>query len=204
MDITLSQAPPNQWRPPNINMRVWNIFEDPSEDLVGQFDIVHIRLLLLVIPNNNAVPVIKRLATMLKPGGYLQWEELNRFRHRVVTVNPSVDTSAFQEMHKIMDGHCRFEWTLEFPTSLSENGFEDAKIYHYEDSMDLAKGHNDMLLVMLEEFAAGIAKNKGEEEAERIQQLIQRIYNSSLEGAAMYVPKIVCVGRKNFDDARAV
>lgn len=138
MDITLSQAPPKQWLPPNVNMRVWNIFEDVSEDLVGQFDIVHVRLLLLITPNNNAVPVIKRLAKMLKPGGYLQWEELNGFHHRVVTVNPSVDTSAFQEMHEIMDGQGRFEWTLQLPTSLSENGFEDSKIYHYEDSMDLA------------------------------------------------------------------
>ena len=57
-----------------------------------------------------------------------------------------------------MDGRGRFEWTLQLPTSLSENGFEDSRIYHYEDSMEMAKAHNDMLLVMLE-FAAGIAKS---------------------------------------------
>ena len=70
--------------------------------------------------------------------------------------------------------------------------------------MDLAKAHNDMLLVMLEEFAAGIAKSKGGEEAGMMQQLIQRIYSSSLEGAAMYVPKLVYVEMKNFDHAKAL
>lgn len=73
MDITLSQAPPKQLLPPNINMRVWNIFEDLPEDLAGKFDIVHVRLLLLVIPDdNNAVTVIERLDKMLNPGSYLQ------------------------------------------------------------------------------------------------------------------------------------
>lgn len=61
-----------------------------------------------------------------------------------------------------------------------------------------------MLLVMLEEVAAGIAKSKDEEEAGKMQQLIQRIYSSSLEGAAMYVPKLVRVGRKQFDHAKAL
>ncbi|CAF9906016.1 hypothetical protein IMSHALPRED_004049 [Imshaugia aleurites] len=204
LDITLSQTPPKQWLPPNINMRVWNIFTDLPEDLVGQFDIVHVRLLLLVIPDNDAVPVIKRLATMLKPGGYLQWEELSGFDHRVVTVSPAVNTSAFQEMHKLMDGHGRLEWTLRLPSSMSENGFEDADIHRYEDGMDLAKAHSDMLLVMLKEYAAGFAKSERGEEAGEMQRLIQHIHAESLEGAAMYVPKIVCVGRKKLDGAEAV
>ena len=196
MDITLSQAPPKQWLPSNISMRAWDMFEDVPEDLVGRFDVVHVRLVLLVIPNNDAVPVIKNLAKMLKPSGHLQWEELNSFEHRVVTVSPSIRTSAFQEMHKIMDGRGTLEWTLRLPESLNENGFEDARIHHYEDSMHFAKAHSDMLLIMLEEFTLGIAQRKGEEEAAKMQQLIQRIYKESQEGAAMYVPKLVCVARR--------
>ena len=203
-DITLSQAPKKQWLPQNINMRVWNVFEALPEDLIGQFDIVHVRLLLLVIPSNNAVPVIQRLWKMLKPGGYLQWEELSGFDHHVLTVDPSVQTRAFQEMHKIMDGTGRLEWTLNLHTSMDENGFEDSKIYPYQDNIYLAKAHSDMLLVMLEEVAMGLAKSKGAEEGERIMQLIPDIYRESQEGAAMSVPKIVCVGKKRFSSAEAV
>ncbi|KAL9122036.1 MAG: hypothetical protein Q9187_001413 [Circinaria calcarea] len=196
MDITLSQAPPKEWLPSNIRMRTWNMFEAVPENLIGQFDIVHVRLVLLVIPDNNPVPVIQNLATMLKPGGYLQWDEQSSFEHRVLTVSPSLPTGALQQMHKLMDGHGRLEWTLQLPTSMNENGFEHAEIYSYQDSIYLAKAHSDMLLVMLEEFAAGIAKSKGEAEAGKVQELIQRVYQESQGGAALSVPKIVCVARK--------
>ena len=196
MDITLSQAPPKQWLPAQVSMTVWNIFEDVPEAFVGKFDIVHIRLILLVIPNNDATPVIRRLAKMLKPGGYIQWDEQSGFGHRVLTIHPSVGTSAFREMHKLMDGQGRFEWTLQLPASMNDNGFEGAEIYHYQDSLELAKAHSDMLLIMLEEFAMGVAQSQGHEEGAKMQQLIQRIYKESQEGAAMSVPKMVCVARK--------
>ena len=64
--------------------------------------------------------------------------------------------------------------------------------------MDLAKAHNDMLLVMLEGFAAGIAKSKGEEEAGKIQQLNQRIYSSSLEGACHVCSEACLCGEEEF------
>ena len=199
MDITLSQAPPKQWLPAQVSMTVWNLFDEVPDAFVGKFDVVHIRLVLLVIPNNGAAPLIQRLGKMLKPGGYLQWDEQSGFDHRILTIDPSVETSAFREMHKLMDGHGRFEWTLRLPTSMNENGFEDAEIHHYQDSLGLAKAHSDMLLVMLEEFAMGIAKSQGQDEGAKMQQLIQRIYKESLEGAAMSVPKIVCVAKKKSD-----
>ena len=196
LDITLAQAPPKQWLPANVSMRVWNIFEELPEDLVGQFDIVHVRLLLLVIPDNDAVPVIKRLALMLKPGGYLQWEEHNGFNHRVMTANPSVQTEALHEMHKILDGHGKLEWTLRLASSMMENGFEHAEMYHYHDHLNMAKANSDMLLIMLEEYAIGVTKKGGKEAGKKIQNLIQRIYIETQQGAAISIPKIVCVGKK--------
>ncbi len=99
LDIALSQAPPIHWLPPNINMRVWNIFEDLPEDPMGQFDIVHVRLLFLVVLNNDAVPVINNLSQMQKPGGYLQWEELNACDHHVVTVGSAVQSGLYGCRH---------------------------------------------------------------------------------------------------------
>lgn len=85
---------------------------------------------------------------------------------------------------------------------MSGNGFEDTDFHHYKDSMDMARANNDMLLVMLEGVAMGVAKSKGEEEAGKMQQLIQRIYSESQEGAAIYVPNIFCMGRKKTIEGR--
>ncbi len=177
LDIALSQAPPIHWLPPNINMRVWNIFEDLPEDPMGQFDIVHVRLLFLVVLNNDAVPVINNLSQMQKPGGYLQWEELNACDHHVVTVGPAVRTGAFEQMRRIMDGQGRLEWMLRLYRSMDENGVEKSEIYHYRDGMELAKAHSDMLLAMLEELAVGGARSeeRGGEDGERMMGLIPRV-----------------------------
>ena len=200
MDITLSQAPPKQWLPSNTSLRTWNIFDDVPTELRGKFDIVHIRLVLLVLPNNDAAaPLIRRLVSLLKPGGHLQWDEQSGFAHRVLAAESSSPTSALQQMHKLLDGHGRFEWTIRLDTLMMENGLENAALHQYDDPVELAKFHNDMLLMMLEEFAAGVAMSKGKEEAARMQQLIQAIYRESQEGAAMSVPKIVCVGRKKME-----
>lgn len=64
-DISLSQAPPQEWLAPNITLRTWDIFEDPPKDIVGQYDIVHVRLVLLVIRENKSIPVIKNLLKLL-------------------------------------------------------------------------------------------------------------------------------------------
>ena len=63
-------------------------------------------------------------------------------------------------------GHGRFEWTLQFPACMKEDGFEDAEIHHYQDSLGMAKAHSGMFLVMLEELAMGIAKSRRQEEGD--------------------------------------
>ena len=65
-DMTLSQAPPKQWLPAQVSMTVWNMLEGVSDAFVGKFDNVRVRL---VVPTNDAAPVIRHLARMLKPGG---------------------------------------------------------------------------------------------------------------------------------------
>lgn len=65
LDINLAQAPASGWLPKNIKLREWDMFSDPPTDLIGQYDIVHIRFITLVIKDNDAVPVIKNIRKLL-------------------------------------------------------------------------------------------------------------------------------------------
>lgn len=76
-DIDLSQAPPQQWLPSNATLRYWNIFEYLPGDLIGKYDFVHVRLLVLVIEQGDPTSLLRNLLKMLKPGGYLQWDDLD-------------------------------------------------------------------------------------------------------------------------------
>ncbi|GAM87321.1 hypothetical protein ANO11243_053440 [Dothideomycetidae sp. 11243] len=64
-DISLDQVGPSPWLPANIRMHIWNIFEEPPAQFVGYFDIVHVRLITVVIKQNDPRPALKNLWKLL-------------------------------------------------------------------------------------------------------------------------------------------
>ena len=68
-DISLDQVDPKPWLPANIHMHVWNIFENVPDEFVGFFDIVHVRLITVVVKNNDTRPIPANLNKLL--GMYL-------------------------------------------------------------------------------------------------------------------------------------
>lgn len=65
LDITLKTLPPKGWIPPNVNFREWNVREPVPEDLVGQYDIVHVRYLCLVLSNDEVSSVLENVTKLL-------------------------------------------------------------------------------------------------------------------------------------------
>ena len=76
-DVDTTQAPAPGWLPANARIDRWDIFQDPPAQALGSYDLVHVRLLVLVLSGLDPRPVIRRLSSLLKPGGWLQWEDLD-------------------------------------------------------------------------------------------------------------------------------
>lgn len=64
-DISFDAAPPAGTLPTNVSLRHWNVNQELPEDLVGQFDIVHVRFFAFVLMNEQVQPVVERLFKML-------------------------------------------------------------------------------------------------------------------------------------------
>lgn len=64
-DIDLAQVPPASWVPSNVSFRAQDAFAEPAADLVGRFDLVHVRLLLFLVKDDDPVPLLKNLMKML-------------------------------------------------------------------------------------------------------------------------------------------
>lgn len=64
-DIDLGQCPPADSFPPNVHISKWDMFSPPPPDLIGTFDVVHIRLVTLVIKDNDPTTVIANVAQLL-------------------------------------------------------------------------------------------------------------------------------------------
>ena len=195
-DIDLGQAPKPPWLPSNLKLREWDIFDEVPSDAVEKYDVVHVRLLVLVVRNSDPREILAKIAKMLKPGGYLQWDDLNYPDTCVKTISKNLDTPALSELRELVYSRGRNDWTLKLAEFASEEGFEDAKLYHFDDKIELAKANGEQHLLTMEEFAARLASVDKKTEAIELQQLLGRVHEESSHGAALSMPRVVCVARK--------
>ena len=195
-DISLAQAPPKQWLPANVTLETWNVFHDVPESLLERFDVVHVRLLCLVVESSDPRPILRNLKRLLKPGGYLQWDELNFPDSCVKTADPSTQTPALHELLDTIRSQGRTFWALRLAEIATDEGFEDATLYHYDDKRDLAKANNESCFLVMEEFASRLMSDNLEEESSSLNKQIQAAYQESLEDGFLFYPKVVCVARK--------
>ena len=195
-DIDISQAPPMQWLAPNITLRTWNIFDPVPEELIGIYDVVHVRLLALVVQKNNLRDVIRTLLRLLRPGGYIQWDELNYTGTHIETSKNSAHTPALHELRKRVYSEGRNDWTLRLPDLFTDQGLLDNKIYHFKDLPDLIRANGEQHLLTMEEFALSLERNGHREAAADLFKLVQDAGNEMSGGAALSMPRLVCVGRK--------
>ena len=124
-DISLDQSPSQKWLPNNVRMRQWDIFHPPPSELLGTFDVVHVRHLHLVVKDNDVVSIVKNLRALLstlawgtfhfwnvassqdernadfhgaETNGYLQWDEVDPEAKYIAKTDPAVSTRALENM----------------------------------------------------------------------------------------------------------
>nr|POF13360.1 n-methyltransferase tcpn [Quercus suber] len=153
-DINLNQAPPAQWLPKNLKLHSWNLFEDVPQEFVGAFDIVHVRLITVLIKDNDPRKVMQNLYKLLKPGGYLQWDEVDVFRSFVVKAYPELEVPYMEAwcgwMSNPKKEHLTTmenEWKARAIDLLKDQGFEVANRHDMTDKflqhMELMRYNND-------------------------------------------------------------
>jgi len=69
-DINLSQGPHPEWLPSAVNVSKLDLFQDPPEELVGVYDIVHVSLVVCFVDDSQIKDVVRRLVTLLSMTDY--------------------------------------------------------------------------------------------------------------------------------------
>jgi hypothetical protein len=102
-------------------MHIWNVFENVPDEFVGFFDIVHVRLIIVVVKNNDPGPILANLNKLLSmyasqlygyadnpfhqgPGGYLQWDEVDTIGCSIKTV-PGISAPSLDALFSQLKGH---------------------------------------------------------------------------------------------------
>ena len=64
-DVSADQYPPKEWLPANLSLKTLDVHKPVPEELKGKYDIVHVRLFLTVVKNDNPLPILENLMEML-------------------------------------------------------------------------------------------------------------------------------------------
>ena len=202
-DIDITQAPPPEWLPANLQIHRWDIFSDPPISALGTFDLLHIRLLTAVLSGVDRLPVIQRFDSLLKPGGWLQWEDLDCTQAHVKRVSPAIPSPSLDAIIDMTRSGGRHDWVAALPAILTEGGFVDTTLESWDDPAELYRALTDQHLLTMEEFASGLVRIGKKEAAGEVREMVREGYKESLRGAALCYPRVFCVARKPLEMFRA-
>ncbi len=191
-DISLAQCPPAKWLPRNVTLRQWDLFSEPPAELLGRYDVVHVRLVFVVVENDDPRPLIRSLSRLLRPGGYLQWDELNVGKSFILSAEEVTETPEMAGMLGILGR--MGSWVEELPRMMEDCGLVEGKLYRYREREELARAFFDNHLAKDEEMAQTALK--GTKEGEQLVERVRKMYEESKGGAVLCTPKLVSIARK--------
>lgn len=219
LDISFDATPPPEWLPPNMTLRHCDIKADIPEELVGVYDIVHIRHFIFVLLDDDLKPVltnlIRLLSTLLfksfsiclllrmlttvffvEPGGYLQWGEPDIASFRIEKTNPGNKVDALSKLLKIsqpQDTRFSPKWVPNLPTLFTDGGLENVQsdVRDAPPHLALAKHENAL---PVHEFIARKLRNEGL--IQELKKLIPEVAKETRQGACWAFTRWTVVGRK--------
>ncbi|RYP89415.1 hypothetical protein DL769_000066 [Monosporascus sp. CRB-8-3] len=196
LDVSFAATPPPKWIPSNVTLRYWDVKADVPEDLVGVYDIVHIRNFAFVLTNNDVQRVTESFVRMLRPGGYLQWGEVDVASFRIETLNPDTNVEALQELLRLsqgQDSRLKPTWVPRLPDLLSDVGLVEVESDVKDAPPHLALAKHECNLLMHHVF---INKTPDEALAQALAELLPKVARETREGAYWAFTRWTVIGRK--------
>jgi hypothetical protein len=115
----------------NVRLHTADIKMPFPEELRGQYDIVHLRLLVCALNEEEWLPVAQHCLALLRPGGMIQWDEGDHFNSRqirggepgctVAALRKAADKFATDCGHKL-----RYGWST-LPQVFRDLGLEEVQ-----------------------------------------------------------------------------
>jgi len=140
LDVSSAHFPPKQTWPNNVTFEIWDLFTDVREQDLGSFDVVHIRFIISLLwqDHQRRERALQQFYRLLKPGGYLQWQEGAPPVYDIVTgcnSEGSCEVSEEWDQHfQLVDDHLPMLKSTIFLNQLDElvrryDGFVDVVAY---------------------------------------------------------------------------
>lgn len=169
------------------------------------------RLVAVVVKDMQPARILANVAQLLKPGGYLQWEEHytadakvvigSAWEHPAAGEFPGVDRLCrlMSDPLTTLDGSKPLlglrDWLVTLDRTMEDGGFEDVRRIVYSDAPAMGMFWNDVYVSSVEEFAQQMLRVDPALGRE-LQEMIERIEKEKRQGAWLSNPKAVFLGRR--------
>lgn len=168
-DLNLAQCPPKEWWPENVSFAKLDIFQPLPKHLIAAYDVVQIRHLVCVVAGGDPMTLLSPLMKLLKPGGYLQWQEYDLSTNRLSVADSAASAP---KMQAVMD----MGWQISWVTNLHERfGEAGAELVVHDRRMpreDLRMVRQDIDFLVVREYAENLrARDPQSEQAAKLERL---------------------------------
>lgn len=208
-DIHPTNFPDPAYLPAGVTLTKLDILAEdalPSE-LKGVYDVVHIRAFDSVIRNAEAIqPVLTVASALLKPGGFLQWEEMRGDNVIVEAPRPDVSKIACATLAGLLQGVLRApgsdkSWVDVLDTHVAAFGFRETELRVQEKREQDYQAWTENYLMAWEEAAACFPSEAEEPEAQMTREgwagLLAKGVAETEQGVVIHLDKIMtAVGQK--------
>ncbi|KAL9118055.1 MAG: hypothetical protein Q9187_005404 [Circinaria calcarea] len=168
-DIDLSQSPPKEWLPKNVNMYKLDVFEELPDDLVGKYDVIHARLFLLIVQNNDPTPILKNFIRML------------------IAINATTGQK---------DARMHPTWVADLSKTFRESGLIDVIEHRKETELSHILLHNDVILLALDEMSYRALDRLGEGRGQALRESLGKADAECRRGVAINQDRVTVIARK--------
>lgn len=192
-DVSLDQCPPKAWLPSNVSLQSWDIFNEPPDNLIGRFDLVHLQLLNFVIKDNELPSTILRVMKTLKRGGWIQWGEYDHPSNTIVKADSGAPSSNFETLlARLRQGVTHPNWVCSLENMFREHGLVSVQSFRHMPPRDHLPSMMNSIFMGLEELIA----NKDKESARDLEKLLACATTEAGKGVAWTGPRLEVIGRK--------
>lgn len=171
--------------------------------MLAAYDVVHVRLIFTIVANDEPEVVIRNLVKLLKPGGWLQWDELDVEASYLLRLTSAIEAPI---MGEVLGKLGRMgKWVGHLSERMEECGLVGPKIERLEEKKELASAFFDCNLGKDEEVATMLLKAEEEgkrTEGEKLLDMTTKMRDESAKGVVIVSPKVVAIGQKDGEVVR--
>ncbi|KAI1829096.1 hypothetical protein N7451_012667 [Penicillium sp. IBT 35674x] len=197
LNISLDATPLPELLPHNVKFDYWDIEEDVPEHLIGVYDVVQVRFFAFVLQEPDLEHVLDNLAKLLKPGGYLQWTDMDVNSCRLEKIRPEIEADAQLKLLKMFQGNdnrLRPAWVPKLPGLFTKKQFQAVDRDAKECPPHLALSWHECGLLATEALAR--SKKADKDVAAMFKQMLNQAAKETRDGLYLAFTRYTVIGRK--------